>query len=229
MTHRDDKAALRRHFRALRRAGLATAQDGLRHVALERLPERLPPGRGLGVYWPVGSEPDLAPLAPSGLAAVLVGRLALPAVLAGSDPATVARRAAEATSAPGAGGNRERLVYLPWDGTPPRGCDACGIPAPLPADGTVPDPLPPASLGLLLVPALAVDRSGIRLGSGGGWYDRLRSDPAWRAVPALAVLPSACVVERLPRDPWDVPFHGWLDEHGIHAVEGPAGAERWAC
>jgi 5-formyltetrahydrofolate cyclo-ligase len=68
------------------------------------------------------------------------------------------------------------------------------------------------------VPALGFDRHGIRLGSGGGWYDRLRADPAWRAVPALAVLPAACLVEQLPRDPWDVPFDGWLDETGVHPL-----------
>ncbi len=80
--------------------------------------------------------------------------------------------------------------------------------------------LSPTALGLLLVPALAIDRQGIRLGYGGGWYDRLRADPAWRAVPALAVLPAACVVETLPRDGWDVPFAGWLDESGLHWING---------
>jgi 5-formyltetrahydrofolate cyclo-ligase len=222
MTQDNDKPALRRRFRALRRASLDAAHDGLRQVALERLPERLAPGRRLGLYWPVGSEPDLALLAPAGLAEALAGRLALPAVLAASGP--VAAGAAEAPRASGAGSSPERLVFLPWDGTSPRGCDACGIPAPLPADGSAPMPLRPEALGLLLVPALAMDRRGIRLGSGGGWYDRLRSDPAWRSVPALAVLPSACVVERLPRDPWDVPFDGWLDEHGLHAAGGAPGA-----
>ena len=76
----------------------------------------------------------------------------------------------------------------------------------------------PDALGLLLVPALAMDRRGIRLGYGGGWYDRLRAEPAWRTVPALAVLPAACVVEALPRDGWDVPFAGWLDERGLHRI-----------
>jgi 5-formyltetrahydrofolate cyclo-ligase len=57
---------------------------------------------------------------------------------------------------------------------------------------------------------------GLRLGSGGGWYDRLRADPRWAAVPALAVLPAACVVTPLPRDPWDIPFDGWIDERGCH-------------
>jgi 5-formyltetrahydrofolate cyclo-ligase len=133
-------------------------------------------------------------------------RLALPAVL----PARP-------------GEEHGRLVYLPWSPEIPLRPDACGIPAPLPADGREAVPLSPEDLGLLLVPALAVDRSGLRLGSGGGWYDRLRADPAWRVMPALAVLPSVCVVDRLPGDPWDVPFSGWLDEHGVWPAE-PVGS-----
>jgi 5,10-methenyltetrahydrofolate synthetase len=114
--------------------------------------------------------------------------------------------------------------------------DRYGIPAPAAPLANAPEqqpeappPPPPASgwelsphaLALLLVPALAFDpHSGIRLGYGGGWYDRLRADPAWRAVPALVVLPAACLCGNLPREPWDVPFQGWLDEHGVHGCAG---------
>lgn len=106
------------------------------------------------------------------------------------------------------------LVYLPWGPQHRLGPDACGIPAP--REGS---PLAPEALALLLVPALAVTPDGLRLGSGGGWYDRLRADPRWRAVPALAVLPAACVAPTLPRDAWDIPFSGWLDENGVHWIE----------
>lgn len=74
-------------------------------------------------------------------------------------------------------------------------------------------------LALLLVPALALDRRGLRLGTGGGWYDRLRQDPSWRGVPALIVAPSLCRLAALPADPWDVPFDGWLDETGLHWLQ----------
>ncbi len=110
------------------------------------------------------------------------------------------------------------LVYLPWEPQQPLAPDSCGVPAPLEAT-----PLTPEAMALLLVPALAVSPDGLRLGSGGGWYDRLRADPRWRAVPALAVLPAACVAASLPRDPWDVPFSGWLDEAGIHWVQAARG------
>ncbi len=107
-----------------------------------------------------------------------------------------------------------RLLYRPWQSGEPLEPDDCGIPAPL---ASLPA-LAPEQLALLLVPALAIDRQGVRLGSGGGWYDRLRADPAWRAIPALVVLPEACVCEQLPRESWDVPFAGWLDERAAHWI-----------
>lgn len=104
----------------------------------------------------------------------------------------------------------QRLVYRPWRPGQPLEPDACAIPAPPETAGE----LRPSQLGLLLVPALAINPAGIRLGYGGGWYDRLRADAAWRQVPALAVLPAACCNTCLPRDPWDVPFAGWINERG---------------
>jgi len=185
-----EKDQLRRRFRRIRRLSLAQAAAGIEAVARRCLPGRVPPGRHLGLYWPLAHEPDLRILA-----AQTPEALALPAIR------------------PGAG-----LVYLPWSPGEPLGPDACGIAAPLEAT-----PLEPEALALLLVPALAVSREGLRLGSGGGWYDRLRADCRWRAVPALAVLPAACVADTLPSDPWDVPFSGWLDEQGVHWIGSAAG------
>lgn len=105
-----------------------------------------------------------------------------------------------------------RLLYRAWRPEQPLQPDDCGIPAP------AGPPLEAQQLDLLLVPALAVDQRGVRLGYGGGWYDRLRAESAWRGVPALVVLPAACVCERLPADPWDVLFDGWLDERGCHWI-----------
>ena len=101
------------------------------------------------------------------------------------------------------------LIYRCWSQEPLEP-DGCGIPAPAKGDALQAD-----QLALLLVPALAVDGVGIRLGYGGGYYDRLRADPAWAAVPAWVVLPSACIAaEPLPREPWDLPFTGWITEQG---------------
>jgi 5-formyltetrahydrofolate cyclo-ligase len=199
------KDALRPRFRRQRREALGQAAEGILAVGQRELPALLQPGRRLGLWWPVGSEPDLRPLA-AALEAQSPGRLALPAVQAWPGPGL-------------------QLLYLPWRPGDPLTPDACAIPSPaLPAPGG-PAPLAPSELALLLVPALAIDHTGIRLGSGGGWYDRLRADPAWGAVPALTVLPAACVSSTpLPRDPWDVPFHGWLDETGVHRAADPGRA-----
>jgi 5-formyltetrahydrofolate cyclo-ligase len=107
-----------------------------------------------------------------------------------------------------------RLGYRRWRHGEPLQADETRIPAP--AQGPE---LEASALALLLVPALALDQRGIRLGYGGGWFDRLRSDPIWGTVPALAVLPADCVVQTLPSDLWDVPLHGWLDEHGVHWLQ----------
>jgi 5-formyltetrahydrofolate cyclo-ligase len=106
------------------------------------------------------------------------------------------------------------LCFLPWHADTVLEPDSCGIPSPRRQR-----PLAAEELSVLLVPALAVDQRGIRLGSGGGWYDRLRADPGWGAVPALVVLPQAFVKAQLPRDPWDIPFHGWITEQGLRWVQ----------
>jgi 5-formyltetrahydrofolate cyclo-ligase len=59
-----------------------------------------------------------------------------------------------------------------------------------------------ATCDLVLVPALAVDRSGTRLGRGGGSYDRALSRAQGLTV---ALLYDGEAVEALPIDPHDIP------------------------
>ena len=74
-----------------------------------------------------------------------------------------------------------------------------------------------ATAEAVLVPALAVDHRGVRLGRGGGYYDR-----ALAAVPPgvslAALLHDGELIERLPADPWDTtvtsavePTIGWTE------------------
>jgi 5-formyltetrahydrofolate cyclo-ligase len=60
-----------------------------------------------------------------------------------------------------------------------------------------------AAATVVLVPALAVDRSGVRLGRGAGFYDRSLplADPAAKLV---AVVRDDELVDRLPAEPHDV-------------------------
>ena len=72
--------------------------------------------------------------------------------------------------------------------------------------------IPPARLDLVLVPALAVDRRGVRLGYGGGYYDRLLA-----ATPAAAagLVFEACLAEALPAEPHDVRLDAVVTERGV--------------
>ncbi|MEV3962772.1 5-formyltetrahydrofolate cyclo-ligase [Nocardia sp. NPDC050193] len=66
--------------------------------------------------------------------------------------------------------------------------------------------LPPETVAraeVLLIPALAVDRRGVRLGQGAGYYDRTlgMADPTARRT---VIVRDDEVVERLPEEPHDI-------------------------
>ena len=63
--------------------------------------------------------------------------------------------------------------------------------------------VPPGEIDLILVPGLGFDRSGRRLGRGGGFYDRFLADPAVRAV-RCGVLFDCQLVENIPAEPHDI-------------------------
>lgn len=72
-------------------------------------------------------------------------------------------------------------------------------------------------LELLLVPGLAFDRSGTRLGYGKGFYDRLL--PQLKpGVPVVGVAPSALIVEALPEEAHDVRMTHLLSEKGVTEI-----------
>lgn len=76
---------------------------------------------------------------------------------------------------------------------------AYGIPEP-PA-GLAPVSVPKDALAL--VPCLAASREGVRLGRGGGYYDRFL---AYAKGKRLLVCPAALVWPELPADDWDIRF-----------------------
>lgn len=65
---------------------------------------------------------------------------------------------------------------------------------------------------LMLVPALAVDRTGNRLGRGGGYYDRLL---ATLGSAAVAVVFDDEVLPAVPVEPHDRPVHAALTPSGL--------------
>jgi 5-formyltetrahydrofolate cyclo-ligase len=98
------------------------------------------------------------------------------------------------------------LDWAAWDGAlrpGPRGTAAPGG-ARLGRDAV-------GGCGLVVVPALAVDRRGVRLGRGGGSYDRALPRATGLVV---ALLHDGELVEELPAEPHDVP---------VGAVATPSG------
>jgi 5-formyltetrahydrofolate cyclo-ligase len=78
--------------------------------------------------------------------------------------------------------------------------------------------LEPSEVDLMLVPCVGIDRSGYRLGYGGGYYDRLRADPLWRNVPTIGIVFDFGYVDVLPIEPWDLPLDGICTELGLISV-----------
>jgi 5-formyltetrahydrofolate cyclo-ligase len=85
-----------------------------------------------------------------------------------------------------------------------------------------PEPwLPESALAeaeLVFVPALAVDRQGVRLGRGGGFYDRSLSDRDPQAR-LIATVRDAEFVDELPSEPHDVRMtHALTPKRGVIAL-----------
>ena len=82
-----------------------------------------------------------------------------------------------------------------------------------------------AEAALVLVPALAVDRTGVRLGRGRGFYDRSlpnRDPQAW----LIAMVRDEELVGELPADPHDVPMtHALTPRRGVIALSPGGGSE----
>jgi 5-formyltetrahydrofolate cyclo-ligase len=71
--------------------------------------------------------------------------------------------------------------------------------------------VPPQEVELVLMPGLAWDRHGARLGRGAGYYDRLLAAAGWRA-PRCGLFFALQEVARVPTDPWDAPLDAVVTE-----------------
>ena len=73
----------------------------------------------------------------------------------------------------------------------------------------------PGDVGVVLVPGLAFDRDGGRLGRGGGYYDRFLPTLPTDAARVGVVL-EQLVVDAVPTDPHDVPMTHLATQRGVH-------------
>jgi 5-formyltetrahydrofolate cyclo-ligase len=76
--------------------------------------------------------------------------------------------------------------------------------------------VPASQLDLVILPLIAFDVLGYRLGSGGGYYDATFSSSSSSAKPSLLGLGYQLQeVPKLPHDTWDIPLAGVLTEQKI--------------
>ncbi|MEA5510028.1 5-formyltetrahydrofolate cyclo-ligase [Crocosphaera sp. UHCC 0190] len=91
------------------------------------------------------------------------------------------------------------LVWHSWTPQDPLITGKYGILEPAP---TAPI-LTAAEVDLILIPAVACDYQGYRLGYGGGFYDRLLSSPQWHSIPTMGIIFEFALLSQLPVDSWD--------------------------
>lgn len=181
-----EKKELRRHLRALRRS--LSVED--RHAWDRALCERMitlpcyEKAKTILAYSPIADEPNLLPVVTHALA---FGKTVAFPVCA-PETCTMAFRAVHSLDELAVG--------------------AYGICEPTEICTTVTD----FHDALCLVPALAFDRRGFRIGYGKGYYDRFL---ATHTVDTLGATYSALIVDSLPCEPTDRAVSTLLTERGI--------------
>jgi len=187
-----DRNKLRREMRTRRRA-VSVADQRRAAESIARILDQqrwLRPGRRVAAYLSHGHEADLAETLE--LVRRRHCRLFLPVV-------TQVRRG--------------RMEFLSFDATTPLRCGAFGIREPDPHHA---NRIQVRELDLILVPLVAVDPHGTRLGNGAGFYDRrlrhLRGDRRWRRPRLIGIAYEFQRVEHLPAQPWDVPLDAVITE-----------------
>ncbi len=84
------------------------------------------------------------------------------------------------------------------------------------------------TIDLALIPGLAFDRNGCRLGRGKGFYDRLLASEGFRAL-KIGIVTEQCLLPIIPTEPHDIGMDLVVTESAIHIPVGSRldnGAER---
>jgi 5-formyltetrahydrofolate cyclo-ligase len=173
------KTELRAEILLARRTLAPQLHDAEAHALHGHLPAFIGSGETVCAYVPIGSEPGSAELIDSLLRRGV--RVLLP----------VARHDAAGLPVP-----------LQWGEYRPEGLVQARFGLREPAEPWLPAETI-AAAAVVLVPALAVDRAGVRLGRGAGFYDRsLPLAPLTARL--VAVVRDDELVDRLPSEPHDV-------------------------
>ena len=102
------------------------------------------------------------------------------------------------------------LDWAPYDAAD-EGLDMIGMPVPT---TELLGPIAINDVGLIFVPAAAVDRTGMRMGWGRGYFDKTLGSMD-RRPPVFAVTFDSEVLEALPREPHDQAVDGAVTPSGI--------------
>lgn len=193
------RAALRQHFRSQRNA----LSDRARLIAALKLCKQVQRlncfrrARRIAAYHPSDGEIDVRPLMAAALARKK--RVALP---------VVDRR------------SRPDMQFAEWSPGVPMRHNAYGILEPLRADRRL---VAASALDLVLVPLVAFDESGNRLGMGGGYYDRRFAFLAQRSMQRPILVGVAYEFQKtdaLENESWDVPLTWVVTERSVHRGKG---------
>lgn len=95
-----------------------------------------------------------------------------------------------------------------------------GIPEPPIREGVEPKL---SGWDIIVVPGLAFDRRGNRLGHGSGYYDRFLGGLP-EGVPRVGLAWAGQLVPVVPVDAWDVPVHALVTEEGVIRIVKPSGS-----
>jgi len=184
-----DKATLRKQLQSERLAMTDRHQRSVHLQEVLRVWLVSRPERSIGAYWPIKGEFD-----------------ALPALFRWSE-AEPGRR----IGLPVINRDTKQLRFHVWFPGCPMEEDAYGIPKP--KDTEAFDP------GLLLVPCVGFGPGGLRLGYGGGFYDRTLAALAPRPF-TVGLAYGHGSVPWLQAQPHDVPLDAVLTEDGVAHARG---------
>ena len=190
-----ERQQLRRRMRQLRRT-LPHAERTEAHRQFARILSGSPhlrPGKRVAVYFAYGHEADLR------------------------DVIDVARRRGCLLYLPVITSFRHsRMGFVRYRTDSVMRVNRYGIAEPEPRHAEV---IPVRRLDLVLLPLVAFDARGWRLGSGAGFYDRslhhLREGRRWRRPKLIGVGYECQRVAELQPDRWDVPLDGMLTERSL--------------
>ncbi len=105
----------------------------------------------------------------------------------------------------------DELIWHRWGLGEPLENNNYGIPEPLISAEII----APTDVDLMLIPAVACDERGYRLGYGGGYFDRLLSSPEWAHIPTIGIVFDFAYLPEVPIDPWDTRVKSICTESGV--------------